>query len=247
MFREIKMMKKILGLVVVSSLWLSGCNTTLALGEAHANSLEKRWVVQHEDTIIAIGQPKQKIVGYENALALAGQKNGYLLHMEDGSDKLQRIFQTVDLIALKVNMYENQPFVAMRKAGNGWECSSAYGCANISLYFEKLTTSVTKNEQEQLEKLGFHCRLFDKNMTFCHTSLKVALTVTQAVTNQQNLSHRMQSPVPIKIQAFDKNHGKLSRVGMLALAPIAIAFDLVTSPIQGVMGIVDEKYRVVYQ
>lgn len=111
---------------------LSGCLASNALYDSIDRSLAERHVLMHSDTVIAICKPTAPIKGYENALALVGEKNGYLVQPDGSSgDTLLKIFETADLQSLSLRGYGTS--LDVKQAYNDWTCTSKYGCANIGL------------------------------------------------------------------------------------------------------------------
>lgn len=87
-----------ISMVLALLVTLSGCMTSSALSNSIDKSRKERHTLTHTDSIIAIGKPATPIQGHENALALVGQRYGYLVQPDDNNgDTLLRIFETVDL------------------------------------------------------------------------------------------------------------------------------------------------------
>lgn len=238
-----------IGMVSALMATLSGCLTSNALDKSIDKSLAERHVITHSDTIIAIGKPATPIKGYENALALVGEKNGYLVQPDDNnSDTLLKIFEMADLKNLSLGRYGYS--LDVKQAYDDWECSSKYGCANIIVSFSKSSESIsnsTKSQEEktqdfsklydeksEMEKLGFDCKMYYEAHVIlsCYYSEKLAFTITEPVTNPSQLTHKLSKPVAVRFYTFDADHDKKEIAIKKFLKPIAFAFDVATFPIQ---------------
>lgn len=238
-----------IGMVSALMATLSGCLTSNALDKSIHKSLAERNVLTHSDTIVAIGKPVTPIKGYENALALVGEKNGYLVQPDgSSSDTLLKIFETADLQSLSLGIRSNG--LDINQAYNDWTCASKYGCANVSLHFSKSIDSLSDStksleekthdlsnlydEKAQMEKLGFDCKLRSeaKVRLSCYHSQKLAFTITEPINNPSQLTHKLSEPVAVRFYTFDADHDKREIAIKKFLKPIAFAFDVATFPIQ---------------
>lgn len=234
-------MKPSVVLVSLFTLCLSGCFASSALEQSIKKSKDKRWIATDmSDTIIAIGKPAKPIQGYENALVLAGQKHSYLIHNHDKTDSLKRILDTMDLRYLHINLPTNHQ-IAVKQSGNGFACTSSFGCAErISLSFKKPLNQVKniETEKQQLRKLNFYCsdvlshHTYKTHLVCDYITYNTAFIPIQSAQNHANLTHRFKEPVPITHYEFRKHKGQIERTAKKALIPLALAFDIVTFPIQ---------------
>lgn len=238
-----------IGMVSALMATLSGCLTSNALDKSIYKSLAERHVLIHSDTVIAIGKPTAPIKGYENALALVGEKNGYLVQPDGSSgDTLLKIFETADLQNLSLRGYGGG--FDVKQAYNDWTCTSKYGCANIIVRFSKSSESIsnsTKSQEEktrdfsklydekaQMEKLGFNCKmLYETHVILsCYHSEKLAFTVTEPINNPSQLTHKLSKPASLRFYEFHADHDKKEIAIKKFLKPIAFAFDVATFPIR---------------
>lgn len=238
-----------IGMVSALMATLSGCLTSNALDKSIYKSLAERHVLIHSDTVIAIGKPTAPIKGYENALALVGEKNGYLVQPDGSSgDTLLKIFETADLQNLSLRGYGGG--LDVKQAYNDWTCTSKYGCANIGLRFSRSIDSLSDStksledktrdlsklydEKAQMENLGFECKMHsaeDVSLS-CYYSEKLAFTITEPVTNPSQLTHKLSKPASLRFYEFHADHDKKEIAIKKFLKPIAFAFDVATFPIQ---------------
>lgn len=228
---------------------LSGCMTSNALSDSIDKSKKERHTLTHTDSVIAIGKPATPIQGYENALALVGQRYSYLVQPDDNNgDTLLKIFETVDLKDLSLGSYSYT--LNIKQAYDDWTCTSSYGCANIGLRFskssdnrsnstksyEEKTQDLTKlyEEKAQLENLGFDCEVYDHEDTnvTCWYFEKLAFTITKPIKNPSQLTHQLSKPVTLQFYQFDADHDKESIATKKALQPLAFVFDIITFPVQ---------------
>lgn len=238
-----------IGMVSALMATLSGCMTFFALDDSIEKSKAERHVLTHSDTVVAIGKPVTPIKGYENALALVGEKNGYLVQPDDNnSDTLLKIFEMADLKNLSLGRYGYS--LDVKQAYDDWKCSSKYGCANIIVRFSKSSESIsnsTKSQEEktqdfsklydeksEMEKLGFDCKMYYEAHVIlsCYYSEKLAFTITEPVTNPSQLTHKLSKPVAVRFYEFHADHERHEIVIKRILKPVAFAFDVVTLPIQ---------------
>lgn len=231
---------KISGLAL-STFLLSGCIASSFLDNGITESELSRWVATDTtDNIIAIGKPTTSIKGYENALALVGEKHNYLIQPVSGSDNLKQIFETVDLRYLTIEL-PTEKHIAVKQSGDKdsyYSCPTEYGCAwSISLRFKKTPGQFSDTEKAKLKKLGFYCYDYSKESeaSCSYESNKIAFTVTQKSMSNEKLNHRLKQPVPIVFYQFHPNKGVVGRAVRYALLPLAMAFDIVTFPIQAEM------------
>lgn len=200
------------------------------LGNSLERSKAKRWVATNTtDTIIAIGKPATVIKDHEHALVLAGQKYNYLI--EDGSHRLKRIFESVALRYLTIDLPKSK-HIAIKQSGDGFTCSSDFGCADrISLNFKKPMSQTTAQDKKHLETLGFYCYDFSNTHLECsYSSHRPALIPTQK--NGSTLTHRLKQSINITLYEFHPHKGQLKRATTMLFVPLAIAFDIITFPIQ---------------
>lgn len=227
-------MKRAMASIMLMTTLLTGC-TSLYLFDKSEKSLDERWVkTDFSDTIIAIGEPKTPIKGYENALVLAGEKHAYLVQASSSEDDLKKIFKQIDLRYLTIAL-NNKDGLLVRQQGDWVKCDGNLGCADVELVYNKPRGSFTEQEEKILAELGFHYwqsfRANTPSITNKHIR-KISFTVTEPVTNKEQLQHQFKQPVKLNYAQFNPNKGKITRGMTYGLIPIAIAFDIVTFPLQ---------------
>lgn len=127
----------------------------------------------------------------------------------------------------------------------------------VRVIFAKQANKVTKQEQANLQKYGFQCvsdRLTivshayhtpDKYVddptvyTVCARPTKIHLTAVKKTINNAQLTHKLNRPRVIEVTYQTKHSrgvaGNLANVGLIAMLPVALAFDIATLPVQAVV------------
>lgn len=221
--------------LLLSAILLNGCIASRFLGEGISESENSRWVATNKtDSIMAVGKPAKSIKGYENALVLVGEKHNYLIQSVPTDNELKRIFETLDLKHLTINL-PKEKHIAVKQSGDANYCPSEYGCAwNIELRFKKELSLASDTEKDILKALRFSCYTYTKDalLSCYHNTHTIAFTMTQKSISSEKLNHRLNQPVPIVFYEYQPNKGSIGRAARYALLPVAIAFDIVTFPIQ---------------
>lgn len=127
----------------------------------------------------------------------------------------------------------------------------------VRVIFAKPANKVTKQEKANLQQYGFQCvsdRLTivshayhtpDKYVddptvyTVCARPTKIHLTAVKKTINNAQLTHKLNRPRVIEVTYQTKHSrgvaGNLYNVGMIAMLPVALAFDIATFPVQAVV------------
>lgn len=250
--------KKRLGLLM-GCIWiamsLSGCATAILnayVGEQDHYRTTQEFVFQ--DQLIAIGHASQTVAEYQNALVLAGEKYSYFITPVKDKDAtmttemLNTILQNIDLKYLQIHQpgyvqqsmravisrqqLENPIVFEMKKDGKSMN-------TEIYLVYRKSLAQIEKNEQNELEKLKFECLHSQKELQ-CVQKISIDLRLAQHVNNKQQLQHRFKQPLELIVFQTKQKSKFLQTAKNVALYPLAITFDLVTSPIQ-VVGFLSHK------
>lgn len=124
----------------------------------------------------------------------------------------------------------------------------------VRVIFAKPANKVTKQEQANLQQYGFQCitdRLKEDKQshyadtndptlyTVCARPTKIHLTAVKKTINNAQLTHTLNRPRVIEVTYQTKHSrgvaGNLYNVGMIAMLPVALAFDIATFPVQAVV------------
>ncbi|MDN3399791.1 hypothetical protein QL919_13750 [Psychrobacter sp. APC 3426] len=231
--------------------FLSSCYATSGLADIvydNKNKIVEETKTVFNDEVIAIGKPNLTIAGHEHALALVGNKYSYLIEpSRDNSELFKDIFSQVDLRYLYLNPSKarytidtkaitKQLEVVIDKESN---CQYDHGCADLSLHFKKPITASYSDAKEwsALENLGFGCTHqyeLQKRYLVCNRDISVGFTVAQPITNVDSIPHQFKQPLQLTInQKFSKTStGPNLLKALVVFAPITIAFDVITFPLQ---------------
>ncbi len=244
-----KMKKYLLGTMFLLPVFISGCATML-LNEHTFESKTEQGILL-EDTLIAVGTPSKPIRGYEDALAIAGDKYSYLVKPSiKYFDKtiqnplpIKSILNEVDLAYLSVGQYKQTrslsedtaemslfPSFDLLVTNTKRAMNHTIEATEITFMYLKQSNLVKMGEIERLQSLGFKCEAYKKYQR-CFQKGFVDITVTKPVANKEQLQHLLKTPIPLNVRySIDKVNPKM--VASYALTPFTIAFDIVTSPIQ---------------
>lgn len=227
-------MKKLTLVVVLSmATVLSGCvgGITMATAEKVQMSKSEQYL-QFSDNVIAIAMPKTPIPNRPNALVLIGEKNNYILEGFIYTDK-----ENVDAILKHLDLN----YLRIQKIGKAeYNKEFKYYGAGIVLRYDKPKDKLTKQEQEVIKATqndnrclgGTYAHNSPEAEKHCSMYLDVKLVPLKKPENQ-TLKHTFSQPYQIDFYA-KKTH----LTSGVALAPLTMALDLVTLPIQIVGGAV---------
>ncbi|RZG76122.1 hypothetical protein EXE09_09375 [Acinetobacter sp. WCHAc060025] len=228
---------------------LSGCATTLLTVAVHEQDhYSTKKVLVMRDQLIAIGRASQPISGYEDALVIAGEKYSYLVTSDQKSkittQNLNQILQQFDLqnlslyqagwdtnLALGLVRNENPKNPILFEMKKERETQGKNMHANIYLVYRKSLQHVKPQDQAKLKQFDFEC-VKSKVELQCKLDIAVDLRLAQQVANKNQLQHRFKQPVDLIVyQTIEKS--KVAQTAKnIALYPLAITFDIVTSPLQ---------------
>lgn len=236
-------MQKIMIFVLASTLF-TGC-ATYRVYDMPSERTKTTTVLQ--DTIVGIAKPKTAIAGYEDAVVFIGNSHSFLVQ-EDTSTfapvNFQKIFEHADLNYLYIdnNATNLNAFVTSVKQGivpkprkialNNF-LQNQEGTHSFNLKFVKPIGQMQTGEKQTLERLGMACN--DKeyaNYLVCHRPLTAKFTLVQNPNNKNIAQYTLKQP--LGVQAYDTQVVGKSYAPKLLL-PLAVAFDIVTFPIQAIM------------
>lgn len=256
-----RMHKKIIKLIGLSTvgIYLSGCSTILLSSWSDQGSVENKSNLIFEDHIISYGIPKVAIKDYENAIALAGTKQSYLVKpvkSENVSDQiLRRIYQTVDLKHLiffgEESINDPSSVIDRQSQSESLNLLSFNDYIpnkplqqSLTFLFVKPASELKDNEKVTLESLNFRCQYQftglgteGEKLLVCKQKIPIEFTITQKAKNTDQLTDTFRKAIDLKIYSTTQVSRMTARkVVAVPLYPLAVAFDIVTSPIQGAVG-----------
>lgn len=234
-------------LITLSPMLLGACATN-ALFNNTATETSTKTQIALQDQIIAIGHASKPIQGFEHALVLAGNQHSFLVQpnqdQNNPRDLFQQIFSQIDLNAVYIapamldetisHLNKQQYNSIILKLDEKLKNSQSVPY-KASLYFLKPTQKVSAKEQVQLTSLGFKCqtKLQDyPQQTFCSRDINTEITLASKVQNLNNLQYKLKQPINIQYQVTTTSNN-YSKHLFKVFTPVTVAFDIVTSPIQG--------------
>ena len=227
---------------------LSGCATMILMNEHPYKSSGTKTGIALEDTLIAIGTAKSPIQGFENAVVVVGEKYSYLAQpaakYTKQTDLFQKILHEVDLNYLKVGQFkslgmaedgqhinyslEQKIKVTMKDSKNTKHKTLQ---DEIGFIFYKPLKQLTQGEESKMQALGFQCEYIQQNLR-CSRQILIDLYVANPVRNQQQLAHKFNHPIKLEVEYNIEQFNYKQVAGKALLMPLAITFDVVTSPLQ---------------
>ena len=235
--------------IVATSISISSCATYYALNNSDVQEVKKQHIML-QDKVIAIGRPSTPIPHYPYALILAGQKNSYLVQPVPSSttplNLFEQIYSQIDLNYIYLdpnnqisrNIQHNiktPPENKLEfKLGNEPKISDLVN-SKLGIYYLRELKKVPKKEKNQLAELGFQCDEANQSNTkyyLCNRHINTTIQVASQVKNINNIQHTLKQPLNIEF-TYTQTKKNYRRVGLKALTPVAVAVDIITSPIQG--------------
>ncbi|PNK60696.1 hypothetical protein [Psychrobacter sp. FDAARGOS_221] len=230
---------------LLSPLWLSSCMT--AMVSDAADKKDKEVIVHLSDTITHMGKPAQPIRGYEHALVLVGQQNGYLLTSDYAKrpQLLEDIFTKADTDYLYLDFYDaggsymkQQPNTSLNIDVNNECYKDNKWCATTKINFYKPLNLIKDGEVAQMESLGFRC--FEPtstqlnsgyNTVQCSREVALQIHLIEGINNTDRLSYPLKQPVKLTVTETIE-HDNQGRQALKLLTPVAVGVDVITLPLQ---------------
>lgn len=224
-------MKKLtlISLLILPSL-LTGCFTRELLSESSTVKVNySKNVPLFDDEVIAFGKPTQNTQHINtNHLVIVGQKNSYVL--TQGGDKFYQLLTENSLDAKHFQIIKELTFVSKNNDGtfNG----------TLPLSYVKLVEDIRKEDraffiQNGATECSSSSDLRLGSQRFCF-NIPLAGMIYPTVNNLEQLS-RFKKPYTISIQTtqlISDQKNKDNPMRKLVLFPFAVAFDIMTLPIQ---------------
>lgn len=184
--------------------------------------------------------PSVNIQNYEYSIALAGNKNSYLIRPSDeylGQKNLFReMMKQVDIGHIA---FTNVEFRSNSE-------TTLESLSQLSIYmdddkqvkdrllfiFLKPKQEVKIDEQVQLENLGFNCTIIENKQEFlyCKQIVPIQILVTQRAKNTDQLTNLFRKPLNLNFYVVKtRNDYNMKKILLTPLYPVA--YDIVTAPI----------------
>lgn len=235
---------KKLGVLALCLMGLSGCATLLLSEqtEGRLKKTERKVKTVLEDQIISYGVPSVNIKNYEYSIALAGNKNSYLIRPSDeylGQKNLFReMMKQVDIGHIAFINVESRlhPEIALDSLSqlSIYMDDDKQVKDRLLFIFLKPKQELKSDEQAQLEKLGFNCIVIEnkKEFLYCKQIVPIQILVTQRAKNTDQLKNLFRKPLNLNFYVVKtRNDYNMKKILLTPLYPVAVAYDIVTAPI----------------
>lgn len=224
-------MKKLLLTVLVSTtIALTGCTTTKLLEGKTYTYKSKRILIN--DQVVAFGKPATALPNMPaNSVVIVGDKQSYVL--SEGGVEFIKLISTLDAKSIHVDKD-----LAFKSAKN-----NGYFSGNIHLSYAKLKDDFTRNDMRFfLQNNAKECSTTsDKDMSaqrFCF-NMPIKGAVFPRVSNINLIQSKfkpLSKPYSVSIYTNEtktkQHHSNKNPLEKLVLLPFALAFDVVTFPLQ---------------
>lgn len=242
-------MKK-LALMFIGALLLQSCATYRVMSSGEQSRYKSD--LQFKDEIVSIAKPKTPIQGYEDAVVFLGKNHTFLVQERPNTAfapvNFNKIFQHADLNHLYI---DNNPSLGLDNFVKSVHqgvipkpkeieldnlLSSNEHTHSFYLTFIKPVNQLQKGEKETMQNLGMSC--YDTYEPYpqylvCYRSLNAKFTLVQNPTNAQQSKYGLKQPLTVGVYKVTEIQG--SGKANYILLPLAVAFDIVTFPVQYIM------------
>ena len=229
----------ILGSSILCASLLNGCATAYTMSEISDGGT--RYDVKEEtlytDQLIAYGIPKTPVPSYENALAIVGTKNNYLIEPIQTTAPNQNVL--VDIVTqLDLTYLSIAPRVSSGANDKNFEITIYDPKASLSemmlLRYAKPNLQVTSKEKQLLQSLQFSCSVpVSTNNYVCEKNITYRMYAIKKDKNQAPPQYTFRQPIQLKVNLSQKIQKRnFSKAPYLLLLPLAVVVDIVTLPIQ---------------
>lgn len=233
------------GLIGLISIFCNGCATgILEAVQGKAPIKDKVTITEKvfSDQIISYGIPSAPIPNHEYAIAMAGKHYSYLIEPSNTKEPtlFHNFFKHVDTRYLAFTTKNKSLDVGATQAKSSQQL--AFTIHNnqvkdlLSFVFIKPISELKKNELQNMQKYRFQCeqkKLPNQiDYLICKQTVDVQLTVTTKAQNSHQLRHQFRDPLIFDFyQETEKNKYNVKKAFLMPLAPVTIAFDIVTFPV----------------
>lgn len=223
---------KCLAAVLASAMALSGCATSSVMDSHKSVSSKVTKQVLVEDQVIALGKPAQPLANMPvNSVVIVGEKNSYVL--SQGGTEMVTLLSGLD-----------PKYVQVDKAMEFYSANNdGYFSGNVELSYARLKDEFQRNDyQFFLQNNGKDCTsqndLRINAQRFCFNIPIKGGTYPQA-KNYDIIRAQLRplsKPYPVSVYTNTTettvSRGGYNPVEKLVLLPFALAFDVVTLPLQ---------------
>ena len=233
------------GLMLLLPMLTTGCATKV-LETAQGKAPIKNKVITKEkvfsDQIISYGLPSKAISNHEYAIAMAGKQYSYLIQptSKESPTLFHDFFKNVDTRYLAFTTEDkglNSDSVQVKSVQQlGFNIRNNQVVDILSFVFIKPMSDLKQNEQQTMQKYHFDCEqrklTNQRNYLICKQDVEIQLTVTTKAKNSDQLGHQFRDPLVFNFyENTEKNKYNVKKALLMPLAPITIAFDIVTFPL----------------
>lgn len=221
----------ILGSSILTTSLLSGCATMLTMHEI--KDREHNIKNLYTDQLIAYGIPKTPIPSYENALAVVGTKNNYLI--KPVAQSLPNPNLLVDVVTqLDLNYLSIMPRSVTKD--KIFEITLTDPKVPLTetlvLYYTKPNQKITAIEKQQLQTLKFSCGVTQSNDSYsCIQYVTYNIYPIKKADNAAPPQHQFRQPIQLEVKQKTKK-SVLNKAFYFPLLPLAAVVDIVTLPVQ---------------
>lgn len=222
--------------IALGAVSLSGCATHALLEKDSGGMVTKQTKkVLVNDHVVAFGKPSIHLPNIPNdAVVIIGQKHSYIL--TEGGSAFTTLINRLDPRYLKLN--EPLDFYSANNDGGF--------TGKLSLRYTRLKAEISNNDlnfflQNNVTECSSHADQQLQAQSYCFTIPLKGLSYP-AVSNQASLK-ALSRPYPVSIYTTEEvtsyREGNSNPVEKLVLFPFAVAFDVVTLPLQALGKIFD--------
>lgn len=228
-----KSKKMLTAATLALGLTLSGCFTMGNMEDGFTEEVRRENKPVLTDTLVAFAVPDMQtaqLTGQQHLL-LVGRKNGYLL--TKGHESVLKVAQGFGTDKrLNANQLSISTSTACRLYIDG---DAAWGCVEFRY---TATTQTNADETSAVSQLGF-TPLTDELSSTQSPVYKLRISIDAAVKDGLDLSKvklpEFQQARQLTFYEPDSNaYSRRPKIGNILLAPIALAADVVTSPLQAI-------------
>lgn len=236
---------KILALIASTSLFTSGCATTLLENQFPSDPIRTKQTLSKKvfsDEIISYGLPASPIKHHEYSIAMAGNQYSYLIKPSDPSQKT--LFHDF------VNQVDTRylAFTTPKElTGNETEANSAQQMTfqikdnqinqTLMFMFIKPTSELKENELKKMQQFQFQCEIKNnhsnhKDYLICKQYIHVALTVAIKAKNTHQLTQEFRQALIFDFyEVSEKTKINYKKMILTPFYPLTITYDIVSLPV----------------
>ena len=193
-----------------------------------------------DDQLVAIGTPKTKVTGHEDAWVLIGNQHSYLVTVSGKpTGYLQQVLHSVDARFLRIHGQYTRDGLGAVLIAERPEQDILF--EQVRLDYRKPLAQVSAAERQRLQDLGFYCNAISSSGIYdCSLGLNVQYHIITAAKPTGSKVHKFAQPHPFKITLRSDGNPTATAATwpQKALLPLALVVDVVTAPVQWLGGAV---------